>query len=57
MVLFWFLLLLTVIVFVHELGHYFSLFHIEGIWMFNDDFKKEYVNREECGIILKNWEG
>ena len=34
----------------HELGHYFSLFHIEGIWMFNDDFKREYVNREECGI-------
>ncbi|MBC8256336.1 MAG: T9SS type A sorting domain-containing protein [Candidatus Marinimicrobia bacterium] len=34
----------------HELGHYFSLFHIEGIWMFNNDFKKEYVNGEECGI-------
>lgn len=34
----------------HELGHFFSLFHIEGIWMFNDDFKKEFVNGEECEI-------
>ena len=40
----------SIAIFPHELGHYFSLFHIEGIWMFNEDFKREFVNREECEI-------
>ena len=40
----------SIAIFPHELGHFFSLFHIEGIWMFNNEFKREYVNGEECEI-------
>ena len=34
----------------HELGHYFSLLHINGIWMFNEEFPRELVSGEECGF-------
>jgi len=34
----------------HEIAHYFSLFHIEGIWMRNADFTQELVSGEDCGL-------
>ncbi len=32
----------------HEIAHYFSLFHIEGIWMWNSEFTQELVSGEDC---------
>jgi len=34
----------------HEIGHYFSLLHINGIWFFNPDVPRELVNGDECEL-------